>query len=50
MRRKRLTSMLAIAVAAGALLAAGCASPAAKAPAASGLGSSCPGGGRHLHG
>jgi hypothetical protein len=33
MRRKRLTSMLAIAVSAGALLAAGCASPAAKAPA-----------------
>ena len=34
MRRKRLTSMLAIAVSAGALLAAGCASAAATAPAA----------------
>lgn len=34
MRRKRLTSMLAIAVSAAALLAAGCAGPTAKAPAA----------------
>ena len=34
MRRKRLTSMLAIAVSAVALLAAGCTSAAATAPAA----------------